>query len=111
MSWPAIAALRPAHCSMVAGALRAHLCPVGPDGACCAPTAPSSRCLSAVEVDPSRVDTGLLFLVPTRSSTSILQAAYKHHEAADDVDYKIVVAHVGGRRRWVVALQRARVFL
>jgi hypothetical protein len=51
----------------------------------------------AVEAGSSGVATRLLFLDPTMLCVSALQAAGQCHEATDDGDYKIVVAHVG---RW-----------
>jgi hypothetical protein len=57
-----------------------------------------NECLSAVEVGFSRLAVRLLFLAPTMSCASAVQAVGWCHEAADDGDYKIVVAHAGERR-------------
>jgi hypothetical protein len=57
-----------------------------------------SDCLSAVEVGSSRVAARLLFLVPTVPCTSVVQAVGQCHEATGDGDFKIVVAHAGGRQ-------------
>jgi hypothetical protein len=90
-------ALRHAYCSRAAGALRAYLGPFGPARAWCAPlpclTNTTSRWCRWL---PS-VDARLLLLVPALLSASILWAACQCLEATDDGDYKIVVAHAGGR--------------
>jgi hypothetical protein len=59
---------------------------------------PVSDCLSAVEVGSSRMATRLMFLVLMVSCISDVQAACQCHEATDDGDIKIVVAHAGGWR-------------
>jgi hypothetical protein len=56
------------------------------------------------------VDARLLFLIPTMSCASVLQAVCQCHETADDGDNKIVVAHAGGQQSWVVVLLCARFF-
>jgi hypothetical protein len=57
-----------------------------------------SECLSAVEVGSSRVAARLLFLVPTVSCIFVVQTIGQCHEATDDGDFEIVVAHAGGWR-------------
>jgi hypothetical protein len=59
---------------------------------------PVSDCLSAVEVGPSRMAARLMFLVPTVSCISVVQAVGQCHKATDDGDFEIVVAHAGGWR-------------
>jgi hypothetical protein len=53
---------------------------------------------SSVEVGFSRVVARLLYLVSKMSCTSVVQAACQCHEATDEDDFKILVAHVGGWR-------------
>ena len=71
---------------------------------------PVYDCLAAVEVGSSCVAARLLSLAPTMSCASGVLAACRCHEAMDDGDFKIVVAHASGRRSWVVVLRCAGVF-
>jgi hypothetical protein len=50
----------------------------------------------AVEAGSFGMVVRLLFLDPTMSCVSALQAAGQCHEATDDGDYKIMVVHAGG---------------
>jgi hypothetical protein len=92
------AALRPTYCSTATRASRAHLVLAGLVGAWCAPAAMfrSMTASQAVEAGSSGVAARLLFLDPTISCVSALQAAVQCYEATDDGEYKIVVAHAGG---------------